>query len=71
MATLDAARNMKLDARSGSIAPGKDADLILIDGDPTRDIRDLRNVRLVIKSGWTMSPTAVLDATGLGPATSR
>jgi hypothetical protein len=72
MATLDAARNMKLDARTGSIAPGKAADVILIDGDPTRDIRDLGKVDLVIKNGWTLSPQALLDSIGIrSPATSR
>ena len=72
MATLDAARNMKLDGRSGSIAPGKDADVILVDGDPTRDIRDLRNVDLVIKNGWKLSPPALLEAIAIEPAiTSR
>jgi hypothetical protein len=72
MATLDAARNMKLDARTGSIAPGKSADMILIDGEPTRDIRDLRKVDLVIKDGSTLSPQALLDVIGIrSPGTSR
>jgi hypothetical protein len=65
MATLDAARNMKRDAHTGSIAPGKAADVILIDGDPTRDIRDLRKVDLVIKNGWTLSPPALLESIGI------
>jgi hypothetical protein len=71
MATLDVARLMKRDGRSGSIAPGKDADLLLIDGDPSRDIRDLRRVHLVIKGGRTVSPAALLDAVGVRPATAR
>jgi imidazolonepropionase-like amidohydrolase len=68
MATLDAARHMKRDRRSGSIAPGKDADLILVDGDPSRDIRDLRRVHLVIKGGRTLRPSALLDAVSIRPA---
>jgi len=43
-ATLGPARVMKRDRTSGSIAPGKDADLIIVDGDPLADIRDLRRV---------------------------
>lgn len=33
-ATIDAARMLKIDQRVGSIEPGKDADLVLFDGDP-------------------------------------
>ena len=32
--TLDAARILGIDARTGSLADGKDADLALFDGDP-------------------------------------
>jgi imidazolonepropionase-like amidohydrolase len=33
-ATIAAARNVHIDNRTGSIAPGKEADLLLVDGDP-------------------------------------
>src|SRR5207237_10439681 len=42
IATLGAARVMKRDRELGSIAPGKLADMILIDGDPTARISDIR-----------------------------
>jgi imidazolonepropionase-like amidohydrolase len=35
----------------GTIAPGRIADLILVDGDPTTNIGDLRKVLMVIKDG--------------------
>jgi imidazolonepropionase-like amidohydrolase len=62
MATFDSAKNMRRDAHSGSIAPGKDADLLLVDGDPTKDIADLRKIRVVIVRGHVLDPTALRDA---------
>ena len=50
-ATIVSARVMKLDKDNGSIEPGKRADLILIDGDPLEDIRNLRKVSKVITNG--------------------
>lgn len=50
MATRNAAEHLGTDA-IGTIAPGKLADLILLDGDPSTDIRALRNLRMVIKDG--------------------
>src|SRR5262249_1084248 len=51
LATLGSAQVMKRDADAGSIAPGKLADLILVEGDPTRDIGAIRRVRTVVKDG--------------------
>lgn len=52
---------------SGSIAPGKRADLVLVDGDPTRDIADIRNVALVIKDGKAYYPSEIDEALGIKP----
>ena len=38
-------------SQTGSIEPGKAADLLLVDGDPTADINALRQVRAVFKQG--------------------
>jgi imidazolonepropionase-like amidohydrolase len=50
MATKDAAEHIGTDA-FGTIATGKLADLLLVDGDPTADITALRKVAMVVKDG--------------------
>jgi imidazolonepropionase-like amidohydrolase len=50
-ATSGNARLLRMQDRVGSVSPGYFADLVVVDGDPTVDIRNTRNVRLVISSG--------------------
>ncbi|HEY6899407.1 MAG TPA: amidohydrolase family protein [Puia sp.] len=49
--TLNGARYLNRDAAIGSIAPNKQADLVLIDGDLTKDIKNIRRTSLVFKNG--------------------
>ena len=50
-ATVNAADLLGLGLRIGTIEQGKAADVIAIDGDPLKDIRELAKVRFVMKSG--------------------
>ncbi|HYL05170.1 MAG TPA: amidohydrolase family protein [Thermoanaerobaculia bacterium] len=54
-ATSLAAASLGLGGSTGAIAPGYEADLIAVDGDPLRDIRALRRVVWVMKSGRVVS----------------
>ena len=65
IATLGAARVAKQDRVTGSIAPGKRADLVLIDGDPLQKISDVRRTALVMKGGVIYDARALAAAAGL------
>ena len=67
MATLTPAQVLGVAGPSqrGFIAPGKQADMVLIDGDPTRDIADVRHVWRTIKGGQVYDPAALEQAMGM------
>ncbi|RLK59513.1 amidohydrolase family protein [Actinokineospora cianjurensis] len=60
-ATLLPARQLGVDKDLGTVEPGKLADLLIVTGDPTRDISALANVQWVIKNG---TPRTVDDLLG-------
>jgi imidazolonepropionase-like amidohydrolase len=63
-ATIVSARAMNLDKDSGTIEIGKRADMILIDGDPLADIKNLRNVRTVIEHGMIFDAAKLAASVG-------
>ncbi len=67
VATRDAAKVARVDADRGAIAPGKRADLLLVDGDPTRDIGDIRKIALVLQGQTGYYPSEVYQALGVRP----
>jgi imidazolonepropionase-like amidohydrolase len=67
LATLGAARIMKKDGELGSIAPGKLADLVLIDGNPAANISDVRKTALVMKDGVLYKPAELYAELGIQP----
>jgi imidazolonepropionase-like amidohydrolase len=67
MATLTSAEVMGVNKDHGVIGPGKLADMILIDGDPTKDMRDIRKISTVIRGGKIYDPVAIEKALGITP----
>jgi Amidohydrolase family len=51
IATLNGAIYLAKDKQIGSVAAGKNADLVVIKGDPSKQIADVENVELVFKDG--------------------
>ena len=63
-ATLVPARMLGVDGKTGSIVPGKQADLMLVEGDPSQHMSDLRQTRLVMLGGKLMDADALRSAAG-------
>ncbi|TGE21613.1 amidohydrolase [Hymenobacter aquaticus] len=66
-ATITPARVMKQDKQSGSIEVGKQADLVLVDGNPLEKIQNLRRVKLVVKDGRAYDPARMRTLAGYQP----
>jgi imidazolonepropionase-like amidohydrolase len=64
-ATIVPARMTSMDDRVGSIAKGKTADIILVDGDVSKDIRNLRHVDTVFLDGYRLDGEQLREASGL------
>ncbi len=67
IATLDSARICGVDGRTGSIKVGKDADLVLVAGNPLDDISAIRSATLVVKGDTAFKPDELYKAVGVKP----
>ena len=62
IATLNGARFLGLDNQTGSIAAGKQADLVVLDGNPVRQIADIEKVTIVFKDGVGFDSAKLLQS---------
>ncbi|HXY96929.1 MAG TPA: amidohydrolase family protein [Steroidobacteraceae bacterium] len=67
LATLTSALVVGANGERGVIAPGKLADLILIDGDPSVRIADIDRIDLVMKGGRIYDPSGIEASLGITP----
>ena len=66
-ATLDAARVMRRDKQSGSIAVGKAADMFVVDGDPLARIADAGKVVSTMRGGVVFASAPLYETAGVRP----
>jgi len=71
MATLDPARYLGRDKVSGSIAPGKIADLVVIDGDPLARIADVSRTVATMRAGVVFSAADLYGVVGVEPVVAK
>ncbi|MEP6833957.1 MAG: amidohydrolase family protein [Gemmatimonas sp.] len=62
MGTLNGANYMGRGDKTGSIAVGKLADLLVINGNPAAQIADVRNVEIVFRQGVGFDPLALIES---------
>ena len=60
IATLNGATFLGEDSRIGTLATGKQADIVIVRGNPATNIRDIRNVQLVLKDGVGYDPAKLI-----------
>jgi imidazolonepropionase-like amidohydrolase len=51
----------------GSIEKGKYADFFLVPGDPTKSLKELRRIRMVVSDGVVYFPSEIYPAFGIRP----
>lgn len=68
-ATFDSARYLGEDQIAGSIEKGKRADFFLVPGDPTKDLKAIKTISMVVKDGVFYYPSEAYPKFGIEPFT--
>ena len=55
-ATTNGARMLGMEADLGDVAPGKVADLVILDADPLADVKNLSRIHRVVRGGLLFDP---------------
>jgi Amidohydrolase family len=63
IATLNGATYLGRDKTIGSIGQGKNADLVIVKGDPSKNIIDIENTEIIFKDGTAYDSQKLLDST--------
>jgi hypothetical protein len=66
-ATFDSARYIGEDQSAGSIEKGKRADFFLVPGDPTKDLKAIKTIAMVVKDGVFYYPSEAYPKFGIEP----
>ena len=67
IATLDSARIVGVDDKTGSVTVGKHSDLVLVEGNPLEDISAIRRATLVMKGNTAYKPDELYKVVGVKP----
>jgi len=62
IASLNGAIALGVDKKIGTIEPGKSADLLIIDGDPSKNINDIQKVQYVFRNGVGYNSKKLFDS---------
>jgi len=62
LATYNGAVYLEIDTETGTVEVGKEADLVLIDGDLSKDVSTIRNMELVFKDGIGYNSKKIFDS---------
>jgi imidazolonepropionase-like amidohydrolase len=60
-ATLNGAKLLRIDSRTGTVEKGKEASLLIVDGNPLQDVRALSSVSAVFMKGERVNRTSLLQ----------
>jgi len=66
-ATFDSARYIGEEQSAGSIEKGKRADFFLVPGDPTKDLKAIKTIAMVVKDGVFYYPSEAYPKFGIEP----